>query len=61
MGPDEVHLLVLNKLTNEVAKMPSIIFEKSWQSSEVPSDWKRGNITRIIKRGQKGKKADLGN
>ncbi|GAB0207861.1 mitochondrial enolase superfamily member 1 [Grus japonensis] len=36
----------------------SIIFEKSWQSGEVPPDWKRGNITPIFK---KGKKEDPGN
>ncbi|GAB0204075.1 cAMP-dependent protein kinase inhibitor alpha [Grus japonensis] len=42
MGPDEIHLWVLRELVNEVAKPLSIVFEKSWQSSEVPTDWKKG-------------------
>jgi len=48
LGPEEVHLQVLREIVDEVAKPLSVIFEMSWQSSEVPTLWKRGNITPIF-------------
>lgn len=53
MAPEEMNLLVPRELADEFAKPLSIMFEKLWQSGQVPADWKKGNMTAIFKKGIK--------
>ncbi|CAM5097098.1 unnamed protein product [Natator depressus] len=53
MGPDALEELVV-----VIAEPLAIIFQNSWQSGEVPDDWKKANVVPIFK---KGKEEDPGN
>ncbi|CAM4712323.1 unnamed protein product [Caretta caretta] len=58
MGPDALHLRVLNELADVIAEPLAIIFENLWRTGEVLDDWKKTNVVPIFK---KGKKEDPGN
>ncbi|KGL88339.1 hypothetical protein N301_05358, partial [Charadrius vociferus] len=53
MGPEGIHPRVLRESADVVAKPLSMIFEKLWQSGEVPGDWEKGNIAPSFKTGRK--------
>jgi len=53
MEPDEIHPRVLRELAEELAKPPSIIYQQSWLTGEVPDDWRIASVTPIYKKGQK--------
>ena len=55
-GPDGISVIFLKKTINVTSKVLKIIFEKSFQTSSVPKDWKSANITAIFK--NKGKKSE---
>jgi len=45
MDPNEMNPRVLKELVIVATKPHSMIFELSWQSVDVPGDWKKGNVT----------------
>ncbi|GAB0204618.1 mitochondrial enolase superfamily member 1 [Grus japonensis] len=58
MGPDGMHPQVLRELADVIARLVSIIFERSWRTGEVPEDWRKASVTLVFK---KGRKEDPGN
>ncbi|KGL72651.1 RNA-directed DNA polymerase from mobile element jockey, partial [Tinamus guttatus] len=58
MGPDGMQPRVLQELADVIAKLLSIIFERSWRTGEVPEDWRKASVTPVFK---KGKKEEAGN
>ncbi|KAF4801370.1 hypothetical protein TURU_035804 [Turdus rufiventris] len=53
MGPDGIRPRVMRELADEFAKPLSIIYQRSWDTGEVPDDWKLASVTPIYKKGRK--------
>ena len=43
---------MLRELADVIAEPPSIIFERSWRTGEVPEDWRKASVTPIFKKGK---------
>ncbi|KAJ7405743.1 hypothetical protein WISP_138422 [Willisornis vidua] len=53
MGLDGIHLKMLKELADAITKPLLIILELSWESGEVPADWKLTNVAPVFKKGKK--------
>ncbi|KAK4823199.1 hypothetical protein QYF61_027208 [Mycteria americana] len=58
MCPDGIHPRALKELVDVMAGPLSIIYQRSWESGEVPADWKLASVIPIYK---KGMREDPGN
>ena len=54
-GPDSLPATVLKELSHEIAPILELIYCRSLQRGNVPSDWKTANIASIFKKGDKHK------
>jgi len=50
VGPDKMHPRVLKESADVAVKSFSMIFVKSWQSDEIPGDWKKATSHPFLRR-----------
>ena len=48
-GPDEIPTILSKKLSNSLCLLLSLIFQKSFNNSALPDDWKRANVVPVFK------------
>ena len=53
LGPDDIDSRILDELAKPVAPSLSVLFQNSYDTGIVPSDWKTANITPIYKKDNK--------
>ena len=58
MGPDGIHPLLLKECATTVAKPLALIFNKSYTTGTLPSDWKIAKVVPIFKKGSRTDKAN---
>ena len=57
-GPDKIAPRILKQLSSTIAPTLAVIFRKSYDTGEVPNEWRKANVVPVFK---KGSKHDPGN
>jgi hypothetical protein len=52
-GPDFLPTRMLKMVAKEIAPVLAFIFQQSYDTSQVPSDWQLANVTAVFKKGDK--------
>ena len=52
-GPDEIKPRLLKELAHEISPILCLIFQKSLDTGEVPTDWRTAHVSPIYKKGSK--------
>ena len=52
-GPDSIKPVVLKKLKMEIAPVICLLFEKTLQTGQLPSEWKKTQVCPLFKKGDK--------
>ena len=50
-GPDSLKPIVLKELRHEILDLVSLIFQKSLNTGQVPTDWTKANVSPLYKKG----------
>ena len=51
-GPDEISARFLKEMAQDIAPILQTIFQLSYNSSEIPEDWRHANVVPVYKKGQ---------
>jgi hypothetical protein len=57
-GPDQIGPRVLKELASTIAPILTVIFKRSYETGEVPDEWRTANVLPIYKKGQKNDAAN---
>ena len=52
-GPDELKPRLLKELAHEISPILSLIYQKSLDTGDVPTDWRTAHVSPIYKKGSK--------
>jgi hypothetical protein len=52
-GPDLLPTRMLKEVAKEISPVLAFIFQQSYDTSQVTSDWQFANVTAVFKKGEK--------